>query len=183
MHGNRAKLKCMRRYVSRVMIESNDIRAYATLNLQNAGPIWFGTLCFDYTKMAPCNVYVCWGTFKREYLAHLLRLGELVLSFAIGTMTLISYGTQFWVETADYHQGLWINCSTKPNVPCETLPLVVEHGKSSRARVRTARACFLQQVAKEGECARFILYVGAARECMRRTYVYCRRVYMRLYIT
>lgn len=95
-------------------------------------PYWFGTLCVVYTNMASGNVYACWGTFKREYLAHLLRVGELILSFAIGTITLICYGTQFWVETADYRQGLWIKCSTKPNVPCETLPLVVDQGKGKR---------------------------------------------------
>lgn len=84
---------------------------------------------FGHTKMASFNVYACWAKFKREQLSHLLRVGELILSFAIGTITLISYGTQFWVETADYRHGLWINCSTKPNVPCVTLPLVVDHGK------------------------------------------------------
>lgn len=80
-------------------------------------------------NMASCDVYVCWRMFKREQLAHLLRIGELILSFAIGTITLISYGTQFWVETADYRHGLWINCSTKPGEPCKTLPLVVDQGK------------------------------------------------------
>ena len=90
----------------------------------------FGTLCFGCNNMASCNVYACWAKFKREQLGHLLRLGELILSFAIGTITLISYGTQFWVETPDYHHGLWINCSAKPEVPCAALlPLVVNRGK------------------------------------------------------
>lgn len=155
--------------VSSKLIECLSIYSYHNhsfikINLQNwTARYWFGTLCFVHTKMAPCNVFVCWGAFKREYLPHLLRLGELVLSFAIGTITLISYGTQFWVETADYHQGLWIKCSTKPNVPCETLPLVVDHGK--RTHVRTVRACILQQVAKR-ERMRTFHVIDAARECM-----------------
>ena len=75
------------------------------------------------------SVIACLTKFRHEYLEHVLRLGELVLAFAIGTSTLVAFGTQYWSETEDFHKGLWVNCGKDAQGKCDFLPITGEPGK------------------------------------------------------
>lgn len=64
----------------------------------------------------------------------LCRLGEVLLAFASGVLTMVTFGTPYWmvkdaspsngVETA-YHLGLWQNCTLMD--ACRGLPLKAAH--------------------------------------------------------
>ena len=75
----------------------------------------------------------CLDKFKLEYADTLCRVGEVLLSFSSGILTVVTFGTAFWLqatvnksdpEMVGYHQGLWQNC-TNPIGPngCETISL------------------------------------------------------------
>ena len=85
------------------------------------------------TKMSS-NVYDCWEKFRREYLQHILRLGELIIAFAIGTSTLVAFGTQYWVETEEYREGLWVKCPSGADEECVYLPVIGLESESPSMR-------------------------------------------------
>ena len=75
--------------------------------------------------MASAEARKCWARFVSEYSDALCRLGEVLLAFASGVLTFVTFGTAFWqVEgkednqqtfSPNYHSGLWQNCSDPPN--------------------------------------------------------------------
>ena len=69
----------------------------------------------------------CLGIFKTEYADTCCRIGEVLLAFSSGLLTVATFGTSFWLEAKDkdnsYHQGLWQNCSDFSTNGCRTLPL------------------------------------------------------------
>lgn len=52
-----------------------------------------------------------------EHSQALCRLGEVLLAFASGVLTIVSFGSPFWIEneqgTLD-HEGLWQECQANP---------------------------------------------------------------------
>ena len=67
-----------------------------------------------------------------EFTESLCRLGEVLLAFASGVLTMVTFGTPYWMvkvpEAANsdekiYHLGLWQNCTVLES--CEILPLKV----------------------------------------------------------
>ncbi len=68
--------------------------------------------------------------FKSEYADTLCRIGEVLLSFSSGVLTVVTFGTAFWLqgiaskeEQSSYHSGLWQHCPTGTDSVCKTLPL------------------------------------------------------------
>lgn len=71
----------------------------------------------------------CADSCNHEYTDSLCRLAEVLLAFASGVLTMVTFGTPYWLErgsevgdTKDehYHLGLWQNCTT---VGCTGLPM------------------------------------------------------------
>ena len=73
----------------------------------------------------------CVDTFKTEYSDTVCRIGEVLLSFGSGILTVVTFGTSFWLQATDkkdstslFHHGLWQNCSSETgDSVCNTLPL------------------------------------------------------------
>lgn len=77
----------------------------------------------------------CLDTFKSEYADTFCRIGEVLLSFASGILTVVTFGTGFWLQATfqgtsqesppvnSYHFGLWQNCSALATSDCSTIPL------------------------------------------------------------
>ena len=64
----------------------------------------------------------------------LCRLGEVLLAFASGVLTMVTFGTPFWMvkepstsslDGTAYHLGLWQNCTVMD--ACRGLPLKAAH--------------------------------------------------------
>ena len=68
-----------------------------------------------------------------EFTDSLCRLGEVLLAFSSGVLTMVTFGTPFWMvrepeasNSADvvaYHMGLWQNCTVIDTSVCRGLPL------------------------------------------------------------
>lgn len=72
----------------------------------------------------------CVDNFQAEYADTVCRVGEVLLSFSSGILTVVTFGTGFWLQSRDegssplYHFGLWQNCSYGVvDGGCKTLPL------------------------------------------------------------
>lgn len=74
------------------------------------------------------------NNFKTEYADTVCRVGEVLLAFSNGILTVVTFGTGFWLQSksvsgkdATYHFGLWQNCSDQivgaDDSGCNTLPL------------------------------------------------------------
>ena len=69
-----------------------------------------------------------------EFTDSLCRLGEVLLAFSSGVLTMVTFGTPYWMvrepeegeaaagETV-YHLGLWQNCTVVDTSVCHGLPL------------------------------------------------------------
>lgn len=86
----------------------------------------------------------CGGTFREEYADNMCRVGEVLLSFTSGILTLVTFGTGFWLlakrHTVEgvayhdgYHLGLWQNCTISVTSVCENISLSGP-GRSLQAR-------------------------------------------------
>jgi len=60
----------------------------------------------------------CADSCNYEYTDSLCRLAEVLLAFASGVLTMVTFGTPYWLErgsevsdTDHYHLGLWQNCT------------------------------------------------------------------------
>ena len=69
-----------------------------------------------------------------EFTDSLCRLGEVLLAFASGVLTMVTFGTPYWmvkepdvnnVAEKAYHLGLWQNCTVLES--CRVLPLKAAH--------------------------------------------------------
>lgn len=72
----------------------------------------------------------CMESFKEEYSDTVCRVGEVLLSFASGILTVVTFGTSYWLVsstdegTSKFHMGLWQNCTSADSTgSCQTLPL------------------------------------------------------------
>ena len=71
----------------------------------------------------------CVENFKSEYADTFCRIGEVLLSFSSGILTVVTFGTSFWLKTTTekgnvYHSGLWQNCTVSlSGSNCNTLGL------------------------------------------------------------
>lgn len=76
----------------------------------------------------------CVDSFKTEYADTVCRVGEVLLAFSSGILTVVTFGTGFWLQSKSisgkdhtYHFGLWQNCSDQivdtDEGGCSTLPL------------------------------------------------------------
>ena len=71
----------------------------------------------------------CAGHFRAEYADTMCRIGEVLLSFSSATLTLITFGTTYWIQAAKkedeplFHGGLWQNCSISDTVDCQRLAI------------------------------------------------------------
>lgn len=73
----------------------------------------------------------CVDSFKTEYADTVCRVGEVLLAFFSGILTVVTFGTGFWLESKSvsgkdptFHFGLWQNCSSVTELGgCTTLPL------------------------------------------------------------
>ena len=72
----------------------------------------------------------CTDTFKEEYADNMCRIGEVLLSFTSGILTLVTFGTGFWLQAKKhtgkgfaYHLGLWQNCTVSVTSVCENISL------------------------------------------------------------
>ncbi len=72
----------------------------------------------------------CARHFRAEYADTMCRIGEVLLSISSATLTLITFGTAYWVEATKenendlvYHAGLWQNCSISDTVSCKRRPI------------------------------------------------------------
>ena len=77
----------------------------------------------------------CAAYFRSEYADTLCRTGEVLLSFSSGILTVVTFGTAYWLQAVSegvdekttvnrYHYGLWQNCtSSLSSTACENLPL------------------------------------------------------------
>lgn len=73
--------------------------------------------------------------FKSEYADTLCRVGEVMLSFTSGILTLVTFGTAYWLQVTSnstnpkdpvvklFHHGLWQNCTDSATSSCKALPL------------------------------------------------------------
>lgn len=75
----------------------------------------------------------CWNSCQEEYGDTLCRLGEVLLAFTSGFVTLVNFGTPYWLqkdydikqgEADSFHYGLWQNCTRSAG--CDTIPLNAE---------------------------------------------------------
>ena len=83
--------------------------------------------------MASAEAKKCWARFISEYSDALCRLGEVLLAFASGVLTFVTFGTAYWLVEEDEknnqlrgHSGLWQNCSQtleEPSIICQGIPL------------------------------------------------------------
>jgi hypothetical protein len=86
--------------------------------------------------MASAEAKKCWARFVSEYSDALCRLGEVLLAFASGVLTFVTFGTAYWavegVEgdspqdfTERRHCGLWQTCNIlpDPDIGCNAIPL------------------------------------------------------------
>ena len=85
--------------------------------------------------MASAEAKKCWARFVSEYSDALCRLGEVLLAFASGVLTFVTFGTAYWAMegegdspedfTEKRHCGLWQTCNVAPdpNIGCTSLPL------------------------------------------------------------
>ena len=85
--------------------------------------------------MASAEAKKCWARFVSEYSDALCRLGEVLLAFASGVLTFVTFGTSYWrVEgegddlqdfTERQHSGLWQICTVPPNpdASCQAIAL------------------------------------------------------------
>ena len=69
---------------------------------------------------------LCADHFREEYADTMCRVGEVLLSFTCGVLTLVTFGTSFWLqaeiqagEGVGYHFGLWQNCTISATSVCE----------------------------------------------------------------
>jgi len=81
------------------------------------------TITFDpricETKKAGRMAKRCADSCNYEYTDSLCRLAEVFLAFASGVLTMVTFGTPYWLErgsevgsdTDHYHLGLWQNCT------------------------------------------------------------------------
>jgi hypothetical protein len=75
----------------------------------------------------------CVDSFHTEYGDTVCRVGEVLLAFSSGILTVVTFGTGFWLQSKSvsddddsllYHFGLWQNCSSKVvEGGCVILPL------------------------------------------------------------
>lgn len=75
----------------------------------------------------------CVDIYKAEYAENMCRVGEVLLSFSSGILTLVTFGTGFWLQAKKsisgesvptFHYGLWQNCSISGGTTsCTTIPL------------------------------------------------------------
>ena len=59
-----------------------------------------------------------------EHSQALCRLGEIFLAFSSGVLTVVSFGSPFWIENETSqidHEGLWQECRTTPTAHCSSL--------------------------------------------------------------
>lgn len=80
-------------------------------------------------KMATSRRSCC----EYEFTDSLCRLGEVLLAFSSGVLTMVTFGTPYWLvrepETSNdedlvaYHFGLWQNCTVVDARVCSGLPL------------------------------------------------------------
>ena len=89
------------------------------------------------TKMASAEAKKCWARFVSEYSDALCRLGEVLLAFASGVLTFVTFGTAYWELqgygdsknpqdfTENSHSGLWQRCTVLPNpdTSCKSIGL------------------------------------------------------------
>ena len=77
---------------------------------------------------ARAEVKRCLSVFKSEYADTYCRVGEVLLSFFSGVLTIVTFGTAYWQEARPeealssdcrFHSGLWQICNTES---CNTLP-------------------------------------------------------------
>ena len=86
--------------------------------------------------MASAEAKKCWARFVSEYSDTFCRLGEVLLAFASGVLTFVTFGTAYWVVegvdggniqdfTEKLHSGLWQICTVAPDpeAHCEAAPL------------------------------------------------------------
>ena len=87
--------------------------------------------------MASAEAKKCWARFVSEYSDALCRLGEVLLAFASGVLTFVTFGTAYWAMegegdstspedfTEKRHCGLWQTCNVAPDpdIGCTSLPL------------------------------------------------------------
>lgn len=73
---------------------------------------WYGAVC-----QYECTDSLC-------------RLGEILLAFASGVLTMVTFGTPYWLEklseaadldSEEFHQGLWQRCTFLES--CKSLPV------------------------------------------------------------
>ena len=80
----------------------------------------------------------------------LCRLGEVLLAFSSGVLTMVTFGTPYWLarepetsndaEQAAYHLGLWQNCTVVDTKVCIGLPL---RGSAVPSKPGTVTAAYL----------------------------------------
>ena len=75
----------------------------------------------------------CPQTAKNWWAEHsqtLCRLGEVFLAFGSGVLTIVSFGSPFWIEGGETfdHVGLWQECRSSPEAKCSPLELSDESG-------------------------------------------------------
>ena len=68
-----------------------------------------------------------------EFTDSLCRLGEVLLAFSSGVLTMVTFGTPYWMvrepatsnspDEVSYHLGLWQNCTVVDTSVCSGLPL------------------------------------------------------------
>ena len=72
----------------------------------------------------------CADHFKAEYADTMCRIGEVLLSFSSATLTLITFGTAYWLQAKKqdqvelaYHNGLWQNCTIADTTDCHKISI------------------------------------------------------------
>ena len=83
-----------------------------------------------------------------EFTDSLCRLGEVLLAFSSGVLTMVTFGTPYWMvrepqtsndaDEVSYHLGLWQNCTVLDTKVCTGLPL---RGDSVPSEPETAFRC------------------------------------------
>ena len=81
-----------------------------------------------YHLLADMARFSCPRAAKNWWAEHsqtLCRLGEVFLAFGSGVLTIVSFGSPFWIEGGkDFdHQGLWQECQSSPEAKCSSLDL------------------------------------------------------------
>lgn len=72
----------------------------------------------------------CLDNCQAEYGDTVCRVGEVLLAFSSGILTVVTFGTGYWLQSRTvsdsgplYHYGLWQNCSSLKVESCTTIPL------------------------------------------------------------